>query len=449
MQLHPLLILAVGLAVVLAGIVLLRIHAFVALILAGAVVSLLTPGGQPLVRLADAFGQTTARIGIVIAMAAIIGHCLVDSGAARRIVDAILAVVGPGRLALALMASGFVLAVPVFFDTVFYLLLPLAQVVHKANGGNYLLLVLAIGTGASLTHSLVPPTPGPLAVATTLGVDIGQMMVIGLLACIPTAVAGYLLISLVSRCTKVDFGSLVCLATEDKGPNGRIPPLFVAMLPVALPVVLISSQSICKARGLANPVLGVVGEPNGAMCIAAGIALFVWYTYTRPGRLQAAERLEQTISGAASIILITAAGGAFGQMLTLAEVGSGINQLIGPYVIAGSGKIGLLMGGFLVASIFKVAQGSSTVSAITAASMLAPMIRDHPQVGLHPAYLACAIGFGAQCGNWMNDSGFWLFSRMTGLTEIQTLRTWTVSVSLMAVVGLLVVIVMALLVPIG
>ena len=161
-MLNPLIILAIGVAIVIGMIVVLRINAFLALITAAMVVSLLAPGqlSEKISRVAFEFGATAGKIGVVIALAAVIGRCLIDSGAADRIVRMFLALLGEKRCAVSLMSSGFVLSIPVFFDTVFYLLLPLARSMHRRTSKSYLLLILAMGAGASITHSLVPPTPG-------------------------------------------------------------------------------------------------------------------------------------------------------------------------------------------------------------------------------------------------------------------------------------------------
>ena len=171
-------------------IIVLRVHAFLSLITAAIVVSVLAPGGLAvkISRVAEAFGTTAGKIGIVIALAAVIGRCLIESGAADRIVRLFVGLLGEKHCAVSLMSSGFVLSVPVFFDTVFYLLLPLARSMHRRTNKRYLLLILAMGAGASITHSLVPPTPGPLIIAETLGIDLGMMIMVGLLVAIPTSI---------------------------------------------------------------------------------------------------------------------------------------------------------------------------------------------------------------------------------------------------------------------
>ncbi len=445
----PLVILALGIAIVIGMIVALRINAFLALITAAIVVSLLAPGefAVKISRVAEAFGTTAGKIGVVIALAAVIGKCLIDSGAADRVVRVFVGLLGEKRCAISLMSSGFVLSVPVFFDTVFYLLLPLARSMHRRTKRSYLLLILAMGAGASITHSLVPPTPGPLIIAGTLGIDLGTMILVGLLCAAPTAVVILIFISWLAKRIDIPMRPLEGTGPEPEPlPDEQLPALLPSILPIILPVLMISMHTIVStlAKG-ADPtatikqvetVTAVLGNANLAMLLSAAIALYVLWRQRKPSREQLAKIVETSLMSAGVIILITSAGGAFGAMLKQAQVGDAIGGLM---VGEGTGQLGglkLLFMAFFIASLLKFAQGSSTVSMITTSAMLAAMITTPQALGYHPVYLAAAIGFGAQCGNWMNDSGFWIFAKMGGLTEIETLKTWTVTVSVMAVVGL-------------
>lgn len=446
----PLLILGVGIAIVIGMIVALRVNAFLALITAAMVVSLLAPGefSEKISRVATEFGTTAGKIGVVIAFAAIIGKCLIDSGAADRVVRLFVGLLGEKRCAISLMSSGFVLSVPVFFDTVFYLLLPLARSMHRRTGRSYLLLILAMGAGASITHSLVPPTPGPLIIAGTLGIDLGMMILVGLLCAVPTAIVILFFVGWLAR--RIDIPMRPLEGTEPEPqplPDEQLPALLPSILPIVLPVLLISMHTIVStlAKGAdeaatirrIEAVTAVLGNANLAMLLSAAIALYVLWSQRRPTRQQFSRTVESSLMSGGVIILITSAGGAFGAMLQQARVADAIQQLM---TGDGAGQLGglkLLFMAFFVATLLKFAQGSSTVSMIATSGMLAGMITTPEALGYHPVYLAAAIGFGAQCGNWMNDSGFWIFAKMGGLTEIETLKTWTVTVSSMAVVGLM------------
>ncbi len=241
----PLLILIVGIVTVLGLIIVLRLNAFLALIIAALVVSIMAPGSieSKALRVAEAFGSTAGKIGVVIALAAIIGQCMMDSGAADRIVRAFLRMLGLKQAPIALMGSGFVLGVPVFFDTVFYLLVPLARSLYRRTQSNYLLYILAIAAGGAVTHTLVPPTPGPLVMAATLNVDIGLMIMIGAAVAIPAAFAGLIFARTADRLMPLPMRPLVGESEVTSLPEEMQPPLWMAILPVALPVLLIGANT--------------------------------------------------------------------------------------------------------------------------------------------------------------------------------------------------------------
>ena len=450
-DLNPLVILGIGVAIVLGMIVVLRINAFVALITAAIVVSLLAPGkpAEKISRVAFAFGETAGKIGIVIAMAAVIGRCLIESGAADRIVRMFVRLLGEKRCSISLMSSGFVLSIPVFFDTVFYLLLPLARSMHRQTKKSYVLLILAMGAGASITHSLVPPTPGPLMIASELGIDIGMMISVGLLVAAPTAIVILLFVGWLARRIDIPMRPLEGGRPEPEPlPDEKLPALVWSLMPIVLPVLMISANTVFRTLAerdgagagviRVQQITAIVGDANFAMLIAAAIAIIVLWRQRRPSRNELAKIIEGSLMSGGVIILITSAGGAFGKMVAEAEIREAIEKLV---MGEGAGPITgtpMLFIAFLVAFFMKVAQGSSTVAMMAAAGIVGPLIGSPEALealGFHPVYIATSIGFGAQCGNWMNDSGFWIFAKMSGLTEVETLKTWTVTVSSLAVIG--------------
>jgi GntP family gluconate:H+ symporter len=448
-----------AIATVLVLIIRFRVNAFLALISAAMLVSICSPGGfsDRISRVALAFGTTAGKIGIVIALAAVIGRCLIDSGAADRIVRLFLKIFGEKRCPVSLMSSGFVLSIPVFFDTVFYLLLPLARSMHRRTGKRYVMLILAMGAGASITHSLVPPTPGPLVIADSLGIDLGIMICIGLLLAACTAVVMMFFIQWLSRLNDIPMRSLDGRPEPCCIPDDQLPPLVLSIMPIVLPVILIACNTVTSAWAAgaspdsfpvkAKALTAVVGDANFAMLLSAAIAMVVLCRQRRMSRSQMAETVENALSGAGVIILITSAGGAFGAMLKQAQIGPAIESICMGSTGTAVGGVPLLLMVFFIAFLLKFAQGSSTVAMITTASMAGSFISSAEVIGYHPVYIACAIGFGSQCGNWMNDSGFWIFARMSGLTETETLRTWTVTVSTLAVVGLCFTILFAFILP--
>ncbi len=592
---NPLIILVIGIATILGLILLLRVNAFLALIISAIVVSLLSPGAveDKISRVATAFGSSAGGIAIVIGMAAIIGECMMISGAADRIVQAFLKFLGEKRASWALMGSGFVLSVPVFFDTVFYLLVPLARSLFRRTNKNYLLYILAIAAGGAITHTLVPPTPGPLIMATTLGIDIGVMILVGGMVALPAAIAGLAVSVWLDKKLDIPFRDDKIVGTEDDVPEvpTTSPTLFMSLLPVILPIALISantaldtlanaqhapqlvvsditdwsafhtalrdqtdpaavpqivsvlpedSKAIIKQESLSsddqlavvaalntamlqsNPALyenaafdtvvrkrwkidadlkaedltekqesllsreGLVntmsqknisemkvhererfnrlllevtfpdlvkphlwetslrksanvsklfGNANLALLLSTIIAMWLVFQQKQPTLKAMSETVELALMSGGIIILITAAGGAFGAMLKVAGIGDAIKEMFASSdgSTATAGSMFLLLG-YFIAVLLKVAQGSSTTAMIVVSSMIASMIGGI-ELGFNPVYLATAIGAGSLMGSWMNDSGFWIFTKMGRLTESESLRTWTPMLATLSIVS--------------
>lgn len=454
---HPLLILAIGVAIVVGAIVVLRLNAFVALISAAVLVSLLSPGPieQKITRVAEAFGSTAGNIAIVIGMAAIIGECMMQSGAADRIVRAFLNVLGEHRGGAALGGSGFVLSIPVFFDTVFYLLIPLARSMYRRTGRNYLRYVMAIAAGGAVTHTLVPPTPGPLVIADTLKVDLGTMIVMGIIVGIPATIVGLAYARWLDARYPIPMRPIAG-TNEPDAPlaDSALPGLLPSLLPIVLPVALISMQTIVTRLAVgAAPGSGlatarqwsaVVGNANLALMLSAVFALALFVRRRKADRAATAQMMENALMSAGIIILITAGGGAFGAMLRAAQIGPAIHNLFAGRALGAD--IAILVVAFLVASLLKFAQGSSTVAMITTAGMMAAMI-DPAALSYNVVYLAIAIGAGSLVGSWMNDSGFWIYCKMGGITEREALRSWTLLLILLGVTSMLVTVVLAIVLP--
>lgn len=440
---HPLWVLAAGMATVLGLIVVARVHAFLALLAAALVVSLLAAGptGEAVARVAEAFGATAASIGIVIAFAAVIGKAMTDSGAADRIVRAFTGD-SDSRIAPALTASGAVLSIPVFFDTVFYLLVPLARSAARATGRGYLKYLLAVAGGAVVTHALVPPTPGPLVTAAELGVDLGTMMLVGLVIAVPSTVAVLVFAQWVDRRMPIALDAEAADGIPEPDVPVELPGLGAALLPIVLPVVLITAATIANALGRPLALLDALGNPNLALGLATVAALAVYVRQRRPDRVALAASVEEALMSAGVIILITAAGGAFGAMLRAAGVG----DVLAAWAQGGAGGFALLLLAFGTASLLKVAQGSSTVAMITTVGLVGGVVAG-ADLPFHAVYLATAIASGSLVGSWMNDSGFWIFAKMGGLGEIETLKTWTPLLAIVGLVAFATTLLLALFVP--
>ncbi|QDT66793.1 GntP family permease [Calycomorphotria hydatis] len=406
-------------------------------------------------RVATAFGKTCTKIGILIAMASIIGRCLLVSGAAERIVVSIRQVMGEDRTALAFVVSSFVLSIPVFFDTVFFLMLPLAQAMARRTGRDYLKYVLSIVVGGTLAHSLVPPTPGPLFVASELNVGIGTMVLGGIGIGFWGVLAGYFYMLWANGRWEIPLRMEAETTGLDEGEDpddsdSKLPGFWPSVLPVLIPVVLLGANTFAgtfipaenSPGGEWRAVLSFFGDKNIALSTGAVFALLT--LLRSPGmKLDDVTRAVQRALGEGGVvILITCAGGAFGEMIRQTNVGATIASTLPS---SGSGA-GLLLTAFLITAVIRVVQGSATVAMITSIGIVAPIAA---QVGLpfHPVYLALAIGCGSKPLPWMNDSGFWVISRMSGFTEMETLKTFSVLLTIMGIVSFCATLVAAMILP--
>ena len=410
---------------------------------------------------AQDFGKTVGAIGLVIVLAAIIGQCLLESGAADKIMRKLLATLGEKRSAEALLGSGYFLAIPVFFDTVFFLLVPLARALRLRTGKNYTLYIMAICAGAAITHSLVPPTPGPLVMTETLpGLGLGISIVVGFLLGIIPAVAGGLIFSrLVNYKMQIPLRNAPGSSLEEleeimQRSEDKLPRLFWSVVPVVLPVALIAGNTIIQHLGQATILslpsdflqwLALLGNKNCAMFLAAGCAMWLLMRQKELTLAQLGQRLEPSISSAGLIILITSAGGSFGSMLARTGISGTLRDTVGEETFFSTGVLVILLGWGL-AVIMKSAQGSGTVAMITASSIMAAILQD-AVLPFHIVYVFAAIGFGSLLISWMNDSGFWVVCKLGGFTERETFSTWSLMLVCMGTIGLLEVLLLSALLP--
>jgi GntP family gluconate:H+ symporter len=398
-------------------------------------------------RVGVGFGGTCLKIGIMIAMAAIVGQCLMRSGAAERIVLSIRNLLGEKNAPVAFIASGFTLGIPVFFETVFYLMMPLGKAMHLKTGRNYLLYILTIIAGGTMAHSLVPPTPGPLFVAYELGVDIGLAILCGTVVGIFTTASGYCWARYISTriiiplresadLTKAQLKAMAEPKIEE------LPSLFGSMLPILIPLLLLAGGTIFSLASSKmeiqpdwmtsiDPIIRVLGNKDIALSIAAAFSIVLLARRSGSTKESVATSIQSAIADAGVIVLITCAGGAFGHVLRQTGIASTIE-----HSLPGT-ESGLMLVGFLICMIVRTAQGSSTVAMITAVGVVAP-IASATILTYHPVYIAIAIGCGSKPISWMNDSGFWVISKMSGMTESEMLKTNTVMGIIMAITGLIV-----------
>jgi GntP family gluconate:H+ symporter len=467
---NPLVLLFIGMGVVLLGILVIKLHPVLALLSGALVVGLLTSpallqayaAGKNMSpahvnaflnqslgeRIANGFGETCGKIGLLIVLASITGKCILDSGAAERIVRALLRISGEKKAPISFMISGFILGIPIFVDTVFLLMLPLARAMGVRTPKSYALYIMGVISGASITHSLVPPTPGPLFAARALNVSVGSMIIMGLIIGVFCSSAGLLYAYWLNKRQNIPLRATADTSIEklkewSQKDTSQLPSFFMSLLPILVPVVLIGGETITASLGISGSIhtfFELTGDPVIAMFIGTIISLILLAKQFQYSVKSLKAPLEDAMFSAGTIIMIIAAGGAFGTMLQQTSIGNWL-----AFHTAGF-KLAILPLAFIITALIRTAQGSATVAMITAVGILT-VFNTPGALSFHPVYLAIVIGCGSKIIPWMNDSGFWVIGKMSGFTERETLRNNSVLLTVMGVTGLIVTMLMAKVFP--
>ena len=465
-------ILIAGMATVLVGILLLRLHPVLALLAGAILVGFLTSpdllqqyaAGKSFSaqqvkvlldqstgeRVARGFGNTCERVGLLILLASLTGKCLLESGAAERIVRSLIKVSGEKKAPLSFTIGSFILAVPTFFEAVFYLMIPLARIMGIRNPKSFPLFVMAIVAGASMAGALVPPTPGPLFAAGALGVNIGLMIAMGSVIGLAAAGAGLFYAYGVNRRQDIpmratpDTDTAAMKEWLNKNTS-ELPSFFLSILPIAVPVILLTGRTVVNNSKISLPAglrifFGSVGDPTIALFIATAIALFILVKKLGYRLKELKQSMEEAVYSAGSIVLTVAAGGAFGAMIQQTAIGNTLVTLT-PGI-----KLAILPLAFLITAVIRTSQGSATVAMITAAGIIAAF-NTPGALSFHPVYLAAVIGCGAKIFPWMNDAGFWIVCKMSGFTERETFRNYSMVLIVMGITGLVFTMLLAKLFP--
>ena len=440
MELQLLFAVFAGIALLLFLILKLKIQAFLSLLIVCIAVGIFAgmPATEILETMKDGMGSTLGFVATVVGLGALFGGVLEQSGGAQRLASFLLKKTGDKRAPWAMMVTGFAVAIPVFFDVAFIILVPVTYALSKRTGKSLLLYALPLLAGLAITHAFIPPTPGPIAVADILGADLGWVIVFGFLAGIPAAIiSGPIFARFISKRIKIEpktFSEEIEY-DEEKAPS---PGLIISI--ILIPIFLIVANTLVQSPlfdGILIPgsilyTIELVGHPFSALIIANLIA---WY-FLGVKRGMQKEFLKKvatkSFQAAGIIILLTGAGGAFKQIL----INTGAGEMIADAL--NNAWFNPLLFGFIVAALVRILQGSSTVAMITAAGITAPVLTGGEYSMAQTSLIVIAIASGASILSHVNDSGFWLVGQYLGLTEKQTFKTWTVMTTLIAVVGLLV-----------
>ncbi|MEV7973734.1 gluconate:H+ symporter [Cellulomonas sp. NPDC089187] len=434
----------IGIVVLVALIVWLKLHPFLSLMIGAAVLAVVAglPYTDAFGSFTSGLGETVAGVGILIALGAIIGKMLIDSGGADQIVDTILAKTPAKRLPWALAFAAFIIGIPLFFEVGVVLLIPVVMLVARRSKLSMIAVGIPALAGLSALHGLVPPHPGPLIAIDALRADLGLTLGLGLLVAIPTvAVAGPLLAKPLSRWVPLEPPTEI-LGTGDRDENAKRPSFAIAITVVLLPVVLMLAKTLAETIGFQDSAVGgvldFIGTPLEALLITTLVALVLFGALQGRTRSQVSKLVDSSFAPIASILLIVGAGGGFKQTL----VDTGVGDVIANGLA--DAPISPLLAAWLVAVLIRVATGSATVATVTAAGIVAPLAEGLP--ASHVALMVLAIGAGSVFLSHVNDAGFWLVKEYFKMTVGQTFKTWSLMECVLSVTALIVILLLGLVV---
>ncbi|MEM1181942.1 MAG: gluconate:H+ symporter [Acidobacteriota bacterium] len=421
-----------------------RLHAVLALLLVSFAVAVL--GGVPLLEIVPtiqtAMGGILGYITLVIGLGAIFGEMLERSGGARRLALALLDRAGAERAPAAFAATGLLVAIPVFFDVGFILLLPLLHQTARRTGRTVLAYALPLLAGLAVAHAFIPPTPGPVAVAGLLGAELGWVIVLGLATGLPAlAVAGLIYGPWIAERIKLETPAEAFVDGDDREDEDELeaPGFGLSLALLALPLVLIVAGTAATtwSFGAAGDVLRLLGHPIPALLLTVLASTVILGKRCGWSPEDVEGLVARALRPVGLILLVTGAGGVLGKVL----LATGAGQVLANALESTSIPIFVLA--FLLALAVRIAQGSATVSMVTAAGLAGPLVEGASMTQPALALLTLSIAAGATAVSHVNDSGFWLVSRYLGLSTRDTLRAWTALTLLLGLTGLAAVLLIA------
>jgi len=422
-----------GIALLLLLIIRFKLNAFLSLLLASIWVGLLggLSGEVVIDSITTGMGNTLAFVATIVGLGAIFGAILEHSGGAQALAKYLLKKGGEAKSRLALMITGFIVSIPVFFDVGIIILFPIVKALSSKSGKNVLHYALPLLTGLAVTHSFIPPTPGPVAVADILNVDLGYAIIVGVVIGLPTALFCGLFFSKFitpSASTEIKHTEESTSQIDDK----LVRTIFSVL---GLPIGLILIGSLLKtlsgegiiADGLLVEIMGFIGHPFVSLIIGTLLALYFLGTKRGASREELFDVANRSLGPAGSIILITGAGGVLKQVMINTGIGDMIAQAMQ------SGVISIILLAYIVSVLVRIMQGSATVAMLTAAGIVAAVIPGMDLSMLDKTLIMMAIAAGSIVLSHVNDSGFWLVNRYLDHSVQQTLKSWTIQSSIISV----------------
>jgi gluconate transporter len=408
-----------------------RLHAFLALMISSMALGLAAGMGpqKVLKSIQFGFGDALGFIAVVVGLGAMIGRFLEYSGGGRALADWLLLKFGRDRAVWAVLTAAFLVGLPIFFEVGFIILVPLVWNLARESKRSLLYYGLPMCAALTVPHSMVPPHPAPAAAAQLLGADLGRTILYGAAVSIPMAIIGGIVYGgWISKRIFVPVPAIAIPETESAKPISA-PPVPLVILILVMPVMFIFAATI---SGMTNSpgqnVLGFFGHPFAALLVTTLIAMLFFGFRRGLDRSQVARMATESLAPVGTLLVIMGAGGAFKQVI----VDSGVGPYAGKLLVSSS--ISPLIVAYIVAAAMRAAQGSATVAIITAAGIVAPLVKSIP--GYTPEMIVLALCCGGTCLSHVNDAGFWLVNQYFGMTVPQTLRSWTVMKVITSLTGI-------------
>lgn len=419
-----------------------KISAFISLLITSVYVGILA--GMPLdgviKSIQDGMGSTLGFVATVVGLGAIFGQMLESSGGAESLAHHLIKKFGQDKAPWAMVITGFIVAIPVFLDVGFIILVPIIYALSRDTKRSLLYYAIPLLAGLAVTHSFMPPTPGPVAVADIINAQLGWVIFFGFLLGIPTAIiAGPIWGKYISKKINLQPPSDFLNSSKDFKPDENLPSFSLIATIIGIPLLLILLNTLCGVlvaknvleKSLITDVVKFIGHPFSALIIATLTAIYFLCIRRGMPRQTILDLSTKALGPAGIIILITGAGGVLKQIL----VDSGIGQMMAESM-AGSALSPILLA-WILAALVRITQGSATVAMITAAGIIAPILEVFDLSDPARALVVISIASGATILSHVNDSGFWLVGKYLGMNEKQTLQSWTVMETIIAFCGLI------------
>ncbi|MCS3494659.1 GntP family gluconate:H+ symporter [Arthrobacter sp. JUb119] len=437
-----LLIAVAGVALLLLGVIKFKMPAFIVLLLVSMLVAL--AAGIPIQEVAglvtEGMGGTLGSVAVLVGLGAMLGKVIEISGGAQVLSTRFTALFGPRRVIAALTTAAFLLAIPVFFDVGFIVLVPIIYGFAKALGVSPVKIGLPVGAIMLAIHVVVPPHPGVVGGAEILGADIGWATILGLAFCAPLGVLSYFVAKRINRReipmlpeTAEQFESFGASGTGTTLAKTKAPTSSMVISMILLPIVMIMlgtvGGSLVAAESTAANILGFVGSPAVALLVTVLVSYYLLGVRSGWSSEQTGKVMDSALAPAAIVILVTGAGGVFGKVLTESGIGTVLAESL-----AAAG-LPIIVMAFILAAILRASQGSATVAIITTTGLLAAAVEAGDFSTVQTVLILVAVGFGAFGLSHVNDSGFWIVTRFLGLSVAEGLRTWTVLTTVLGVAG--------------